>query len=258
VAVVVTDRFSATPLFVRLTFGEQEIAAATAFFYVHDGRLYLVSNWHNFAGRNPTTHQALSPTGGVPDGVSCYAILSGEFINRQWLRLPLRDANGPLWYEHPDFKSNIDIGVLPVTLPEGYQAKPINTLPMTEMRLSVSDDVFIIGYPFGLVQRGGMPIWKRASVASEPGMSEPTFLVDTATRAGMSGSPVLHKYRGFYKTDPTEQGVSGNDWFGEGTQFVGVYSGRIGESELEAQLGRVWKKYLIDEVIDGQKVCDEP
>ena len=34
--------------------------------------------------------------------------------------------------------------------------------------------------------------------------------------------------------------------------FLGVYSGRIGNDELQAQLGIVWKKKVIEEIITGQ------
>jgi len=33
--------------------------------------------------------------------------------------------------------------------------------------------------------------------------------------------------------------------------FIGVYSGRIGDSELKAQLGIVWKCAVIHEIIEG-------
>jgi hypothetical protein len=36
------------------------------------------------------------------------------------------------------------------------------------------------------------------------------------------------------------------------SRFVGVYSGRFkGADELEAQLGRVWHRTVIDEIIAG-------
>jgi hypothetical protein len=35
-------------------------------------------------------------------------------------------------------------------------------------------------------------------------------------------------------------------------RFVGVYSGRLGHGELEAQLGIVWKAKAVDEVVQGQ------
>jgi hypothetical protein len=217
-------------LFIKLGVGGYELASATAFFYKSDGNLYLVSNWHNYAGRDPKTFDPLSPTAGLPDTISCYLCLAGEFVVREWHSFPLLRDDLSLWYEHPEHRRAVDIGVLPIALPEKFQAIPINELPTTDMRLKVSDDVFVLGYPLGLVGSHGMPLWKRASVASEPGTSEPSFLIDTATRSGMSGSPVVQRYRGFYKHDESTPSVGGQDWFGEADSFVGVYSGRLGAS----------------------------
>ncbi|MCF6348609.1 MAG: hypothetical protein L3J20_09970 [Flavobacteriaceae bacterium] len=78
----------------------------------------------------------------------------------------------------------------------------------------------------------------------------PKIFVDTASRPGMSGSPVIFKRSGIHgiidgklKLDTVIGVIQG---------FVGIYSGRIlGKNELEAQLGIVWKKQVIDEIIDG-------
>jgi hypothetical protein len=54
-------------------------------------------------------------------------------------------------------------------------------------------DVFVLGYPFG-PGKTGLPVWKRGSIASEPDLVpqvENYLLVDTASRPGMSGSPVI-------------------------------------------------------------------
>jgi hypothetical protein len=213
----------------------------------------LVSNWHNFSGRNPKTAEPLSPTAGVPSTVSCYLCLNEKYVVREWYEFDLASGGRALWYEHPRHGREVDIGVLPVDLPNKYKPICLNEIKTTEMRLRVSHDVFVLGYPLGLVGSHGMPLWKRASVASEPGTSEPSFLVDTATRPGMSGAPVIHRYRGFYKHDESKPDLDPNDWFGEGDAFVGVYSGRLGASEFEAQLGIVWKDYLIQEVVNGEK-----
>jgi hypothetical protein len=39
-------------------------------------------------------------------------------------------------------------------------------------------------------------------------------------------------------------------------EILGVYSGRIGASAIEAQLGIVWKTHVIDDIIAGGKVLD--
>ena len=250
-AVIQTDPFSQAPIFIKMRFGETELAVGTAFFYKRGGALYLVSNWHNYSGRNPTTKEPMSAHAGVPDNELCYACLNQATISREWLPITLNDDSGPKWLTHPVHGSEVDIGVLPVQLPDRFRAVVLNELPSTPMRIGVSHDVFVLGYPLGILDTHGMPIWKRASVATEPGTSNPKFLLDTATRSGMSGSPVILRYRGFYKHDLSAVVPSDEDWFGEGDMFVGVYSGRLGRSEVEAQLGIVWKAHLIDEIIDA-------
>lgn len=75
--------------------------------------------------------------------------------------------------------------------------------------------------------------------------------VDTASRPGMSGSPVLYKERraiGIGNGNPGEPGVKFSNNL---MSLVGVYSGRIGSNiEKEAQLGIVWKYKGIDEIIN--------
>ena len=114
-----------------------------------------------------------------------------------------------------------------------------------DTKVEIAEDVFIIGFPFGRIG-GIVPIWKRGSVASEPILDMedmPFFYVDTATKEGMSGSPVI-----YYKSRPMTL-------LGEGkmsryfTKFVGVYSGRLKTSAgNDPQLGRVWKASVIAEI----------
>ena len=251
--IVRTDPFSQASLFTRFKFNETVLACATSFFYRINEELFLVSNWHNYSGRRPDSGETLSETKGIPNIVACYLCLDRQYINREWHEFSLYDGDGPCWYEHPAHGRKVDIGVLPIRLPEKFRSICINELPQSNLRLRVSSDVFILGYPFGLTDVSGMPVWKRASVATEPGTSQPSFLVDTATRSGMSGSPVLHRFRGLYKHDETSKNLAPNDWIGEGDDFVGVYSGRLGDDELKAQLGIVWKRSLIDEIARGCK-----
>ena len=101
--------------------------------------------------------------------------------------------------------------------------------------------------PLGLTKQGVFPIWKRGSFASEPKLQAdelPIFLIDTATNEGMSGSPVFIRTRGAL--------LENGDTVGDGihTRFIGVYSGRYGDDEFKAQLGRAWHRMIIDQVID--------
>lgn len=162
----------------------------------------------------------------------------------------------PLWCEHPTFGHDVDVAVLPVNLPDTTRSIAVNDLKLTPLRLQVSHDVFVIGYPLGITDSLYLPLWKRASVASEPKTSSANFLVDTATRKGMSGSPVIARFRGYYKSDLSASTPSPEDWIGEADDFVGIYSGRLGKSELEAQLGIVWKRPVIEEIIKGCKLSE--
>ena len=83
--------------------------------------------------------------------------------------------------------------------------------------------VFVLGFPVGL-HDGVFPIWKRASIASEPRIDEgdlPKILIHTATREGMSGAPVFVIQRGVHRVrgDPARI-------IGHGQCFLGVYSNR--------------------------------
>src|SRR5437773_905449 len=81
------------------------------------------------------------------------------------------------------------------------------------------------GYPYGLAG-AGFPVWKRGSFATEPGISPAIQLhmfIDTASRPGMSGSPVIRRS---WSTHLLE-GNSISMGAATGTRFVGVYSGRL-------------------------------
>ena len=114
---------------------------------------------------------------------------------------------------------------------------------------SVGDDCFILGYPKGLTGAGNTPIWKRGSIASEPNLDlkeEPLVLVDSATRQGMSGSPVIARHSGIH----TKGGqISADTIIGTAQSFLGIYSGRTDDDELGVQIGRVWKATVVGEVI---------
>jgi hypothetical protein len=84
---------------------------------------------------------------------------------------------------------------------------------------------FILGYPFGNAPPA-FPVWKRGSIASEPDlvwMTTGYYLVDTASRPGMSGSPVI--LRDWTNDYVVEAVRAFNDK--PATNFLGVYSGRL-------------------------------
>lgn len=156
----------------------------------------------------------------------------------------------PIWLEHAYHHNKIDVVAIPICIPVWGEVTTIDEVNTARMRLRVATDVFILGYPKG-ISGGEFPIWKRASIATEPYIqldALPKMLVDTATREGMSGAPVIAvARRGVLEP---EAGLAGN--WDPGCRFVGVYSGRLGHGELEAQLGIVWKAQAVDEIVQGQ------
>jgi hypothetical protein len=110
--------------------------------------------------------------------------------------------------------------------------------------------VFVLGYPFK-IEPPAFPIWKRGSIASEPQLARLTtgyMHVDTASRPGMSGGPVIRRSWGMHIMDSGDQIGDG----GSRTRFLGVYSGRVPVGHPhEAQIGLVWDGSYINEIIAG-------
>lgn len=147
---VKVDPYSQAPVFVKMCYENTELAFGTAFFYRRDGHLYLISNWHNFSGRNPETKEPISSHGGIPDNIKCYTCLNLPHIKREWLEFPLYRDGKPLWFQHPIHGSSVDVAALPVVLEDKFRAIVLNDLTSTPMNLEVSHDVFVLGYPLGL------------------------------------------------------------------------------------------------------------
>jgi hypothetical protein len=166
---------------------------------------------------------------------------------------PLYDEDGPLWYEHPTAPSAIDVVALPLTNEAGTQAYAHDPWDTTDLiATGISEPLHIIGFPFGATGGGFLGVWVRGFIASEPGLDWnglPCFLIDSRTRAGQSGAPVIA-----YTTGP-RQGATNFVWNGvPAEQFVGVYSGRI---NAESDLGFVWKARAVREVVDTARRATE-
>ncbi|MNF04741.1 hypothetical protein D3C80_2043280 [compost metagenome] len=73
--------------------------------------------------------------------------------------------------------------------------------------------------------------------------------IDSASRSGMSGSPVIYIERRPIALLNTDYQVESRNR----TKIVGIYSGRIGaQDELLAQLGIVWKFKVVDEIVNNK------
>ena len=234
-----------------MMFQATALALGTGFVFANDGTFFLISNWHNFSGKNPATGAHLAATGAEPDRLLIWWNAKNQLGAKFSAEAMLRDKEGrPLWLVHPVHGRQIDVAALPIIPHSGAEPYPINQMPSANLAVKIGSDAFILGYPYG-IGPSGLPIWKRGSIASEPllaGATDQRFiLVDTASRPGMSGSPVIARTRGASAMEDGSTAI-----MGEATRLIGVYSGRLVTNDpLDVQLGMVWPINLVSEIIAG-------
>jgi hypothetical protein len=265
-----TNEWNVAALYVETSFNGNRMANASSFLWAHASKVFLVTNWHVLSGRSALTGEALHTSGGIPNELRIHAYVRtgpmstkpdsrGFRVIQNTVVVPLVNATTeePKWIEHPFYGRRADVAALDVTdaLADAYY-ECANRLegdrPPTHM--NPGHDAFVVGFPFGLMSGAPAPIWKRGSIALDPGLNPeglPKMLIDTATREGMSGSAVIamfpvpeHETRRFDDPRPV--------YLKEYPAVIGVYSGRHYPDLERAQLGIVWKRSTIEEVVwDG-------
>jgi hypothetical protein len=233
----------------HLYYRDQPLGPATGFFKKLNDRVFLITNWHVVTGRHQETKQVLHSKGAIPDRLKFRVPVRGR--TGAWVSLEsclYQDAKSsespekPRWYEDPVHRHRLDVVAIPIQAPDNGEVRTIddvNSMPL--MPVDIGDEVFVLGYPRGIDGGGEFPIWKRASIATEPEITRdgPQYiLVDTATREGMSGAPVIKLFSPPIRMQGIRQ-----------YRFIGVYSGRLGDGEMEAQLGKVWDASLIEAIV---------
>ena len=220
---------------------DAKLGEATGFFCHYKNQDFLVTNWHVATGRRTDTEKPIHPSLGLPAYIRCD--LNGSFTLK--MDIPLFHNEIPRWIEHPIYSRLVDVVAIP--LGNRLSNAGLNDASydieheMSKIeRLHVMDTVTIIGYPLTRSQSNNQfPIFKDGTIASEPEIydEEPRFFVDSKTKNGMSGSPVIvtqTKPPSFIGTKLTmPQDIR---------TLIGIYSGRDGNAkdEHEAELGRVW------------------
>lgn len=209
------------------------------------------------------------------------------FQHRMSITLPLVGSKNALFYIHPKNWPRIDVAAIPfdpnadyetdITLPTGEVKRaafsilapisgnkaaicPIQNYLVPSRKVvmewlntvEVTEELFIPGYPHNLQDYYVQPVWKRATIASsvQSGWNnERKFLVDSASKSGMSGSPVL-----FYSPNGVVRALGKTYNFQHDVAILaGVYVGRVGVTkEADPQIGTVWHSAVIDEIIDGK------
>lgn len=269
-----------------------QLAIGTGILYKKNNETYIITAWHNISGRHTETLKSLSDTLAVPNNIVASIDVEtkqGEYIGfvRMNITVPLLDNGKTTYYIHEQGYPKVDVVAIPIDVKKEYimegtiasgeginipiqlKSKQPNSLETNivhiqdcefknydigdySQSLYVSDDIFILGYPKGITDYTMQPIWKRATIATSPHLGwdqQEQFLVDCASKQGMSGAPAI-----YYNRDGKIN--TGNVYY-KGPEPIsilhGIYVGRIGStSELEAQIGKVWKRKIIDEIIDNK------
>lgn len=239
-------------IYLSILFNEIELATATGFLINQGSEIYLITNRHVVTGRDNQTNKCLDQVNaGIPNKIKIwFPYRENNYYKWSNISYDLYNANGePLWMEHPIYKNKADVIALNLgTFDQNLFCYNIHS-PYSPI---VTENVFIIGYPFGYNVRpkeGRYAIWSTGTVASDPdldieinGEQLPAFLIDAKTRKGQSGSPVIyHSANGF---DRQANGFA--IYGGPITHELGIYSGRI---NADSDLGYVWKWKLIEEII---------
>ncbi|MHB1783097.1 MAG: trypsin-like peptidase domain-containing protein [Acidimicrobiales bacterium] len=227
------------------------LGVATGFVVVEGSSHFLITNRHVVRGRdNNASGASLHPSGAWPDTIVIMHHVANQLGSWQPRLEPLYDALGtPLWLEHPVYRGAVDVIALPLTNTIGCDFYPHDPRGCgVSLAVGVTRSLFIVGFPFGVTGGGALGVWVQGTVATEIEMDWgelPTFLIDSRTRQGQSGSPVIAFHSGgaaAMEDGSTSVGLS------QAERFMGVYSGRI---NAESDLGIVWKRSVVVEILDG-------
>lgn len=246
------------------------VSSATGFYYKYKEKMFLVTNKHVVTGKNTFTNECLSKMQAIPTALRVetnFNILNNDNSNETLnvtlvydLYKNIDTKEEPIWYVYND-DLMVDLAILDVTDEYHKSIENIKQIRNCKScdwyyykynnknrRLNVSDNVFVVGFPFGYQTTGFdgcYAIWNSGFVASESNkklvvpihnlkenekFSEcDAFLIDAYTRYGQSGSPVISKTH--------------NKSF----DLIGIYSGRTNK---DSTLGYVWKIELINKIIE--------
>lgn len=226
------DSFSRCALYLRMFYGNELLSTGTGLLARAASSVHLFTALHNFTGREPNG-ACKSPTGGIPNRVE----ITGYYFRAN---VPLYGGENDPTRDPPRFVADgcgpeIDVCALRIT--SGFSnASPLDASFLDPaghsqtVRLAVAQMCFVVGYPEGLFVRESenavFPIWKTGHIAVEPSVyvdGVPKFLIDAATRPGMSGSPVFLRERSMHR-------------------LLGLYTGRTSET---SELGYVFSPEVL-------------
>lgn len=226
--------------------GRKTIGIGTGFFFRHNNKTFLVSSRHVFIDERKNFY---------PDKLSIRLNKDAKDLTQSGeltFELYKPGTDDKNWIE---INKNIDLAALKIEDPKGYilAALSVGNLTPKDFRMSLGEQVLVIGYPRGFYDEAhNLPIIRSASVASAYGIpfrKIPLFLIDSRLHPGTSGSTVITIPKSvIQKPGGGISIVSSPQWY-----FLGVNSGEFGDLQLNA----VWYGYLIPKLLEEEKKEDE-
>lgn len=240
------DPLSVNSLKLELYHNATPLSTATGFIVKHNNNFYLITNWHVLSGIEYFKGGISNKNGLVPNKlvINHHAKTLGQWIK---VEETLYDKKKKLWIEIKTGKTLVDVVALRLrNIPNNINIYPFDlNLDKTDMIPVVAMPASIIGFPHGGTGYGVFPIWKTGHIASDPDLDYlnlPVLLIDATTKPGMSGSPVVLRLNGGFKTRSGNTIMSQS---GLSTIFLGIYSGQDSLREI----GWVWKSTVIRDLL---------
>ena len=213
---------------------KKRLFCANGFVYKRFDRFFLVTALSVLTGRDIYTGNTKHLNCYVPDTL-VFNSVDKLGTKKQLHSVPLYVDNMPVWMVHPTKQRTIDIAVIPLD-EKLTDIEALNDFEADLMELT--DDIFVYGYPLSFQKREDKDesFVHKIKIIFE---DEDRYVVDGVTRQGFYGGSVFVNQKNSFVP-----------------AFLGVYSGfDKNNTSLESQIS-VWKKELIDEIIDS-KFFDE-
>jgi hypothetical protein len=227
--------------------GNQQVGNATAFFFLREGYLYLITNRHvvsdDLNRLYPDRLQVRVHTN--PRDLTAHGELWVDLLDAQ---------RRPLWREHPTLGRAADVVAVPINDPLVISNWHVDTFGPEHLGdetrgLPLGQEVIIVGFPLGFEDTlHRLPLIRRATIASVyplPFKGERYFITDARLHRGSSGSPVIAKL-----FDVSKEATA---W-----KLLGVHSASLDVSDRDPQqdeklgLNMTWYASLILEMTERQ------
>ena len=113
----IRSTLSQSPFQIQMWDRQGIISTGSGFFFELGGEWFLVTNWHNFAGRHAFTKEPLIQPARFPEyiKVKFASYLDGTTsFTAVAHRVEIYEDNEPRWFEHPELESFCDVVALPL------------------------------------------------------------------------------------------------------------------------------------------------